>query len=353
MPVLKFTELSLQSLKAEKQTRYIDSALSGFGIIVGKRRKTFFVMHGQDRRIKTLGQYPKVALKAARQAALAIIDGVDTIGTSQNPEKRLVEYLRQMDASPRYKYEQERLLRRYLLSKTSDLTEVTKAQVLKATDALSGKPSEQLHAFRAIRAFLNWLARRDYIKTNPIANLEAPGSDKARDNVLTDAQLKEAWHKAEHLGAHGHVIRLCMLLGTRKGETSTIQPEWVTENLQLPPEVTKNRRTHLLPLSQCTTSHARALANGPKPNWNSWNRIKNNAGLTWLRLHDLRRTLSTTLAMLGTPPHIIERILNHVSNGEITPLAQIYNRYKYLPEIREALKLYEKHLEKIIGEPLS
>jgi integrase len=85
----------------------------------------------------------------------------------------------------------------------------------------------------------------------------------------------------------------------------------------------------VLPLSDAARHYALSFSRGNKPNWNSWNKIKKNAGLEWLRPHDLRRTMATRSAMLGTPPHIIERILNHVSTGEITPLAQIYNRYKY------------------------
>ena len=57
-------------------------------------------------------------------------------------------------------------------------------------------------------------------------------------------------------------------------------------------------------------------------------------------------------ARLGTPPHIIERLLNHITRTEISPLAQIYNRYKYLPEMREAITAYEKHLEGVLGERL-
>ena len=60
-------------------------------------------------------------------------------------------------------------------------------------------------------------------------------------------------------------------------------------------------------------------------------------------LHDLRRTFATNLAELGVAPHVIERILNHVT-GSISPLARIYNRATYQKEMRDALELYERHL---------
>ena len=61
-------------------------------------------------------------------------------------------------------------------------------------------------------------------------------------------------------------------------------------------------------------------------------------------LHDLRRTAATIMAEeLSVLPHIIERLLNHVT-GTISPIGKIYNRAKYLPEIREALLAYEQFL---------
>ena len=46
---------------------------------------------------------------------------------------------------------------------------------------------------------------------------------------------------------------------------------------------------------------------------------------------------------LNVLPHIIERLLNHVT-GTISPVGKIYNRAKYLPEIRQALLAYEQVL---------
>jgi hypothetical protein len=242
MPVIPFTDLSLSKLAAEKQTRYLCAGLPGFGILVGKRKKTFFVMHGKERRIETLGKYPAISLKAARLKAITIIDGTGGIIAAQDPEERIEEYIKQLDASDRHKYEQNRLLRKYLLPKVSGLNKAGKADILKITDRLVGTPSEQLHAHRAIRAFYNWCVLRDYAKTSPLASLEAPGSDRTRDVVLTPSQLKEAWQKAPQLGSYGQVVRLCMLLATRKGETSRIEKEWIGDNLVLPAEVTKNGR---------------------------------------------------------------------------------------------------------------
>jgi integrase len=61
------------------------------------------------------------------------------------------------------------------------------------------------------------------------------------------------------------------------------------------------------------------------------------------RLHDLRRTLATRLAELGTLPHVMEALLNHVS-GHKAGVAGVYNRATYRDEKRKALNAWAEHL---------
>ncbi len=63
-------------------------------------------------------------------------------------------------------------------------------------------------------------------------------------------------------------------------------------------------------------------------------------------IHDFRRYLSTTMAKLRVPIDITEAILNHVS-GSRSPIQRVYDVHDRLPEMREALKRYEKHLAAI------
>ena len=58
-------------------------------------------------------------------------------------------------------------------------------------------------------------------------------------------------------------------------------------------------------------------------------------------LHDLRRTAATGMARLNFPPHVVDKILNHVS-GTIRGVAAVYNRFEYLEERRAALEAWGK-----------
>ena len=51
-------------------------------------------------------------------------------------------------------------------------------------------------------------------------------------------------------------------------------------------------------------------------------------------LHDLRRTATTGMAQLNIPPHVVDKVLNHIS-GTIRGVAAVYNRFEYLDERRQ------------------
>lgn len=87
--------------------------------------------------------------------------------------------------------------------------------------------------------------------------------------------------------------------------------------------------------------------------FNGWSKsmgaFRKACGVDDFTLHDLRRTAATIMAEeLQVLPHVIERLLNHVT-GTISPIGKIYNRAKYLPEIRTALLTYEKFLLSLVG----
>jgi integrase len=65
-------------------------------------------------------------------------------------------------------------------------------------------------------------------------------------------------------------------------------------------------------------------------------------------LHDLRRTYATNLAKLGTPIHITEKFLNHIS-GTFAGITGVYQRHSYKDEMKSAVELWERRLAEIVA----
>jgi hypothetical protein len=60
---------------------------------------------------------------------------------------------------------------------------------------------------------------------------------------------------------------------------------------------------------------------------------------------------------LKVAPHVVERLLNHkmggITNktgGIVSAVADVYNRAAYLPEMREAIALWEQYLGALLAK---
>ena len=188
----------------------------------------------------------------------------------------------------------------------------------------------------------------------------------ARDRVLDDRELVAVYRAAQDLGyPFGTIVQLLILTGQRRSEIAAFQRAWVDfdqQTITLPGAITKNGRQHTFPFSNTTRRvlevcpasgdllfPARGASSKP---FSGWSRSKEKLdkkleNVTPRTLHDLRRTFSTGHAALGTPPHITERLLNHV-DGTISGVAAIYNRFRYIDEMRDAATAWEKHLRRLV-----
>jgi len=59
--------------------------------------------------------------------------------------------------------------------------------------------------------------------------------------------------------------------------------------------------------------------------------------------HDFRRSGVTWLAENGTPPHIADKLLNHVA-GTIRGVAAVYQRGEFAEDRRRALDAWAAHV---------
>lgn len=361
MATIAFTELTIRNLKPGS---YFDAKMPAFGIRIGKNRKTWMVIRGRERIRTRVGHYPALPLAEARKKALVLL------GTplEQNPVSTFAEgrelFLRthcSQKQRERTRKETERLLTKHFASlDPKKLSTITTAQISSILDGLLKTPSEAQHAFKVARTFFRWAEKRGYCKN--ICTMPAPSREISRERVLTDDELRRVYRGGTD--QFGQIVRLLILTGQRRSEISTLKWEYIDlerGEISLPPEGVKNGRRHNFPIGPIAK---KILGEVPKAGdylflarrretpFTGFSSCKADldaeTGVGNWTLHDLRRTFATNLAGLGVAPHVIERLLNHIT-GSLSPIALRYNKAKYDKEMREALLLWEAHLARILA----
>lgn len=377
----------------DKRIEIWDAKIPGFGLRVAPTGLKVFILvyrhKGKQRRL-ALGRYPFISLADARSKAIAAIkdlnDGIDPAGDPEAEEaeaKRLEAYTfdKAVDAfvrlhCQRYNREvtardTERILKTRFVSRWAkrDIREITRTDILKVLDDTveAGLPSAANHALSAIRKFFNWCVERGMLEVSPCQGVKKPANNNSRERVLDAAELAAVWKGAELVGyPFGPIVKLLILTAQRRNEVANMQ--WSQIDFEactwtLPSELTKNKRQHVVPLSPGAAKLLTTLprfttdfvfpARGENPAFAHFSRGKLKldalSDVAEWTLHDLRRTAATHMAQLGTPPHVIERLLNHVS-GTFGGVAGIYNRFQYLDEMREAVTAWEAKVHGAIDQ---
>jgi integrase len=204
---------------------------------------------------------------------------------------------------------------------------------------------------------------------SPIEGIPAPAKRAIRERILSEEELKAVWLAADSDTATlSRIIQICILTGQRRGEMSKLRWEYIDQDerlITLPSFITKNGRPHTFPygpmleavLKRIPNSGSKLFPGRTERNefFEGWSRAKENFDLLcplneqW-QLHDLRRVFYSHMAALGVAPHVCAKLVNHVSGIEaISGISAIYNKYKYVTEMRQAIELWESRLQMIIA----
>jgi integrase len=194
--------------------------------------------------------------------------------------------------------------------------------------------------------------------------------------VLSDEELAALWRAAD-ADAHpfGRLVQLLILTACRRDEVrEAAWPEFDLEKRQwlIPGQRVKNRRDHLVPLSDSAMAILQGLpkfkgGKGRAPLLFSTTGETAISGLSKAKhrlheamteqlgaeperwtLHDIRRTCISGLQRLGFPIEVTEAVANHRS-GTLAGVAGVYARHDYATEKRTALDAWARHVESIVS----
>lgn len=244
-------------------------------------------------------------------------------------------------------------------------------------------------AFSKLKAFLNWVSDRKsgLYPHSPIHRMKLPYAEGKRTRFLTGAEIRYLWLASGELPEpHRSHVRLLLLLGQRLREVAQAHHnefDFKTGKWIIPPERTKNKRPHLLPLSRQAMDILRAIAptaahrrgfvltlNGKTP-INGFSKTKELLDAALVRVihkeyerhghklaqpmtiadwvyHDLRRTLATNLQAKLVPLVSTEAILNHALPNA-SGVGGTYHLYEYFTEKESSLAMWGEMVDAIVA----
>lgn len=228
-------------------------------------------------------------------------------------------------------------------------------------DELAGaSPSAAARGVNVMQAVINWGIRRELLPQipNPCQFVDRPKLE-SRERFLGPEELKQFADALEdEKPIYRDLFWLGLLTSARKG--NLLAMEWAEIDFDLrmwtiPARKHKNGSTQRIPLvSMAVDILERRKQNCPASRWvfpgvgtdnhlqepkRAWKRVLERAGLSDLRIHDLRRTAGSYLAINGEGQYVIGGMLGH-KDGRATA---VYARTNLQPVRTAAESLSETY----------
>jgi len=364
-----------------KRIDYRDTVVPGLVLRINTSgTKTFSFhkrIHGKMKRL-TIGKFGPLSLTQARDRARQVLYEIET-GRFEDRTGIEVEAKPTLgDVIPDYIEKhakvhnkdwkrKDALLRKFTGLHGKRIDEIKRTDVVKACDTIhKSAPVSANRALAHLKHLMGWCVERGMIDASSIAGMKPLSKERSRERVLSDDELGALWAACDTEGyPFGDCMKLLILSGQRRAEVAEMR--WSEINFEnrlwtLPSQRAKNGKQHTVPLTDAMLTILRSLprflgsdfvftTTGKSP-VSGFGRLKTRLDNAlpdgtepWI-IHDLRRTMSTNMAMLGVPQPVTEALLNH-KTGVVSGVAAIYNVYSYADEKRDALDSWNERIEEI------
>ena len=349
---MRLTDAGMARLRPrEREYTVWDTRTPGLGVRVRPSGGTSFVLlrktDGRSTRL-SLGSVTSRSIDDARRQCHALMAKSDSEPLTKRTCK--VPLFRDFVAGPwkeahfpRYKPSTRNgvntILTRQLVPAfgATPLDRITRNHVLRWFDIYSQTaPGGANHALRILRQILEFAIARGHISINPARDVTM-NRRTALTRFLSRDELRRLHRALDRHARTGtrrarqaDIIRLLLLTGCRRGEILTLRWNEVDgDTLALGDAKTGPRKVYLnararriierQPRGQSPfvfPSH-RNPERPHDPHLSLWNRVREEAGIEDVRLHDLRHTMASHAVMHGVPVPVVSRLLGH-SNVQMT-----------------------------------
>ena len=223
------------------------------------------------------------------------------------------------------------------------------------------RPAPANHALALLRQIMNVAVAQGHVGKNPTHGI-APNRRPRLTRFLSREEVTRLHRVLDGQTRKGgreqaDIVRLLLLTGCRRGEIVRLRWSEVRDGALMladgktgPRRVPLNSRARRIldrrPRSESPFVFPSPLDPGrPRgPGLSIWDRVRKEAGIEDVRLHDLRHTLASHAVMNGLPVPVVARLLGH-SNVRMTL------RYAHLGdrEIEEAAERVGRAIATLLG----
>ena len=375
---LRLTTRSVAALPVTgKDTVYWDRDLAGFGVRVQRNGRKVYVVQSRGpaglHRV-TLGPCAGVAIDKRRREAATIIDrikrGLDPVPPEPEPEPTVADLAaRCMRAYVKVhcKPKTEKLYRtaidRHIVPAlgTMAVNDVRSKDVIALHDRLRNTPSMANHVVAMLSKMFSLAETWDVVPRgrNPCKAV-SHYREQPRERFLTPEEYRSVGAALREAEAGGWMwrpaiaaIRLLMLTGCRKSEILTLRWDYVKYDcIELPDTKTGGRVVPLGPEARAVLSSIPRDEDNP---WviagrlpgshltdlqRPWRRIRKQAGLEGVRIHDLRHSFASRTLALGESLTMIGKLLGHT---------QVQTTARYAHLARDSIQTAAARITESIG----
>lgn len=381
----KLTKRFVESIMPQpgKNVQHWDSELKGFGVLVlPSGRRTYFVQYVNANRVKKhlkIGVHGQINTEEARNLAKQHLGGIakgedPAAQKKENKELPLIkdlarDYLERHAGSkkqPKSFKEDKRMIEKIILPALGNqrVKEVSRRNIeslhleLRETSTQANRVLSVLSKMFTLA--IEWGWRLDH----PVKGIERYHEEK-RDVWLREQELSRFWEAIERYPIRPPALALKILIYTGARKNELLKATWDQFELEKgiwtkPSHSTKEKKHHHIPLSEPTIMALKTLQKlnkdnspylfpgktGDKPLEDIkrfWNRIRKEADIEDVHIHDLRHTYASHLVSSGLSLSIVGKLLGHTQ-------ASTTQRYAHLADepLRQATALFGEKMDQIM-----